>query len=118
MTLTGVPLPDLDDLRWQGLVEEGRALIPAYAPDWTDHNVSDPGITLVELFAYLAELDLFTLNQLTPAQRRKLLALVGARATPALPAQAMVEIALRPGADPRTIAPGLQLEGQIGRAHV
>ena len=112
MTLTGVPLPDLDDLRWQGLVEEGRALIPAYAPDWTDHNVSDPGITLVELFAYLAELDLFTLNQLTPAQRRKLLALVGARATPALPAQAMVEIALRPGADPRTIAPGLQLEGR------
>lgn len=112
MTLTGVPLPDLDDLRWQGLVEEGRALIPAYAPDWTDHNVSDPGITLVELFAYLAELDLFTLNQLTPAQRRKLLALVGAKATPALPAQAMVEIALRPGAGPRTIAPGLQLEGR------
>ena len=31
------------------------ALIPRYAPGWTDHNPSDLGITLIELFAWLAE---------------------------------------------------------------
>ena len=40
-----LPLPNLDDRRWADLVEEGRALIPFYAPEWTDHNASDPGIT-------------------------------------------------------------------------
>ena len=40
-----LPLPHLDDRRWQDLVEEGRALIPRLAPAWTDHNVHDPGIT-------------------------------------------------------------------------
>ncbi|MEZ4496532.1 MAG: hypothetical protein R2845_07095 [Thermomicrobiales bacterium] len=36
------------------LVEEGL-LIPFYAPEWTDHNAHDPGVTLLELFAWLAE---------------------------------------------------------------
>ena len=43
--------PDLDDRTWQDLVDEMRALIPRYAPGWTDHNVHDPGVTLLELFA-------------------------------------------------------------------
>ena len=72
-----LPLPDLDDRRWQDLVEEGRALIPFYAPELDRPQRPDPGITLMELFAWLAEMDLFTLNQITDAQRRKFLALVG-----------------------------------------
>jgi hypothetical protein len=47
----GVPLPNLDDRRWIDLVEEGRSLLPFYAPQWTDHNIHDPGITLLELFS-------------------------------------------------------------------
>ena len=46
-----IALPNLDDRRWSDLVEQGRALIPLYAPEWTDHNASDPGITLMELLA-------------------------------------------------------------------
>jgi len=57
-------LPNLDDLRWQDLMEEGRSLIPAWAPEWTNHNPSDPGITLVELFAYFSEKLMFQLNRI------------------------------------------------------
>ena len=31
------------------------ARIPVHAPEWADHDVSDPGVTLLELFAVLAE---------------------------------------------------------------
>jgi len=45
-------LPVLDDRSFDDLVAEARALIPALAPEWTNHNPSDPGITLIELFAW------------------------------------------------------------------
>jgi hypothetical protein len=60
-------LPNLDDRRYADLVEEARALIPTYAPKWTNHNPSDPGITLIELFAFLSEMLLYRLNRVTAA---------------------------------------------------
>lgn len=33
------------------------------APEWTDHNVSDPGVTLIETFAYLVDQLLYRLNR-------------------------------------------------------
>ena len=47
-----IPLPALDDKTYDDLVEEARASIPQHYSGWTDHNPSDPGITLLELFAY------------------------------------------------------------------
>ena len=44
--------PKLDDRLFQDLVEEAKKRIPHYTSEWTDHNVSDPGITLLELFAW------------------------------------------------------------------
>jgi hypothetical protein len=76
-----LPLPTLDDRRWADLVEEGRALIPRYAPEWSDHNIHDPGITLIELFAWLAEAAVYRLNRIPPRHLRKFLALAGIRAT-------------------------------------
>ena len=60
-------LPNLDDLTWRQLTEEGRSLIPAWAPEWTNHNPSDPGITIIELFAYLSEVLIYRLNRVGPA---------------------------------------------------
>lgn len=60
-------LPKLDDRRYADLVEEARALIPAHAPEWTHHNPADPGITLVELFAYLTEMLIYRLDRVTDA---------------------------------------------------
>lgn len=58
-----LPLPDLDDRTFADLMDEVRALIPTYDPAWTDHNPSDPGITLIELFAWLAEMLMYRANQ-------------------------------------------------------
>ncbi len=57
--------PSRDDRTWADLVEEARARIPALSPGWTDHNPSDPGITLVELFAWLTEILLYRADQVT-----------------------------------------------------
>jgi Baseplate J-like protein len=62
-----LPLPNLDDRRYKDLVNEGLALIPTHAPEWTNHNPSDPGIALVELFAHLTEILVYRLNRVTPA---------------------------------------------------
>src|SRR5437764_11905106 len=72
-----IPLPNLDDRRWADLVDEGRSLIPVFAPQWTDHNVHDPGITSIELLAWIAEMDLYQLNRISDQAERKFLALIG-----------------------------------------
>ena len=82
-----LPLPNLDTRRWSDLVDEGRALIPRFAPGWTDHNVHDPGVTLIELFAYLTESLLYRANWIPERHRRKFLALLGYPALPPTPAQ-------------------------------
>jgi Baseplate J-like protein len=69
-------LPNLDDRTYDNLVQEAIALIPTYAPDWTNHNPSDPGITLIELFAYLTEILNYRLNRVTPANRYAFLKLL------------------------------------------
>lgn len=80
--------PNLDDRRFADLVTEARNLIPRYAPEWTDHNASDPGITLLELFAWLTETTLFRLNQVPDLHYIKFLQLLGLELTPAQPARA------------------------------
>ena len=59
-----IPQPTLDDRSYSDLLEEARALIPSLAPKWTNHNPSDPGITLVELFAWLTEMMIYRVNRL------------------------------------------------------
>ncbi|NEO31313.1 MAG: hypothetical protein F6K36_12945 [Symploca sp. SIO3C6] len=58
-------LPNLDDRTYDDLVAEALSLIPTEAPEWTNHNPSDPGITLIELFAYLTEMLLYRQNRVT-----------------------------------------------------
>lgn len=60
-------LENLDDRTYEDLVEEALSMIPNYAPNWTNHNPSDPGITLIELFAYLTEMLNYRLNRVTDA---------------------------------------------------
>jgi len=62
-----IKLPNLDDRTFADLVAEAHTLIPVHAPKWTNRNESDPGITLVELFAYLAEMQIYRLNRVTDA---------------------------------------------------
>jgi phage-related baseplate assembly protein len=71
-----LPLPNLDDRTYDDLVQEAVSLIPTYDPEWTNHNPSDPGITLVELFAFLSEMLMYRLNQVTAANTQAFLRLL------------------------------------------
>lgn len=71
-----LPLPNLDARRFDDLVAEMRALIPNYAPEWTNHNPSDPGMTLVELLAWITETTLYRLNRIPEPTYRKFIALL------------------------------------------
>lgn len=78
-----IKLPNLDDRTFADLVEEAHALIPVHAPAWTNHNESDPGITFIELFAYLTELLIYRLNRVTDANVCAFLRLIdGVERTP------------------------------------
>jgi len=72
-----LPAPQLDDRRFQDLVDELKRRIPVYAPEWTNHNLSDPGVALIELFAWLGEIVLYRVNQVPDRLYVHFLNLVG-----------------------------------------
>jgi hypothetical protein len=55
--------PNLDDRRYVDIVREARSLIPQYCPEWTNLGDSDPGMTLVQLFAWMTEMTIYRLNR-------------------------------------------------------
>ncbi len=75
--------PQLDDLRFDAVATQLRRQIPLFNPEWTDHNESDPGITMVQLFAHLAEQIGFRLNRLPDKAYVEMLKLIGVRLQPA-----------------------------------
>lgn len=65
-----VPQSNQESRRFTELVEEAKRMIPGFAPSWTDHNPSDPGITLIELFAFISEILLYRADRVTEANKR------------------------------------------------
>ena len=84
--------PVLDDRSYAQLRDELVARIPVYAPEWTDHHPSDPGITLIELFSFLGENLLFRFNQIPDATKVAFLDLLGIPMLPATPATGLVRL--------------------------
>ena len=89
--------PNLDDRRFADIVSEARALIPRYAPEWTDHNDSDPGMALTKLFAWMTDLTLWRLNRVPEAGYIKFLRMVGIERIPAVASR--TEITFTPARD-------------------
>lgn len=75
----GINLPKLDNLGYKELRSAAQAKLPKSAPAWDDHNLSDPGITFLEFFSWLSDVELYRLNRVTPAHLKKFLALLGDR---------------------------------------
>lgn len=84
--------PRLDDRAFDDLRAELIRRIPIHAPEWTDHNASDPGIALLELFAALGDNLLYRLNRVPEAARLEFLRLLAIAPEPARPASAMVRL--------------------------
>ncbi|WP_317441978.1 putative baseplate assembly protein [Streptomyces collinus] len=85
-----LPSPNLDDRRFQQLVDEAKRYVQQRAPEWTDHNVSDPGVTLIETFAYLVDQLLYRLNRVPDKNYTAFLDLLDIRLFP--PAAAGAEV--------------------------
>jgi hypothetical protein len=90
-----LPIPNLDDRDFDQLAGESRALIPRNLPAWTDHNPSDPGITLQELFAFLIEIGIYQLNRVPERSLRRFADLASVPSSPGLP----IEVRLREALD-------------------
>lgn len=84
------PTPKIDDRRFQDLVRETLDRVPAHTPEWTNLGEGDPGVTLVELFAFLAESVIYRANRVPEAARGKFLDLLGLKLSPAIPARGLV----------------------------
>jgi hypothetical protein len=76
----------LDDLEFDALVALGRNRLPALAPGWTDYNYHDPGITLIDLLAWVADTQIYALGRDRLDERLAMAALVGLRPQGAVPA--------------------------------
>src|SRR5262249_32860182 len=95
-----LPNPIIDDRSYQQLRDELVRRIPIYTPEWTDHNASDPGITLLELFAFLGENLLFRFNQIPETPKLPFLKLLQIPLRPAAPARALLALTTEDSAGP------------------
>ena len=104
-----IPSPKLDDREFADIVEEAISLIPRYAPDWTNHNPSDPGITLLELAAWMTDLILYRLNRVPEKNYIAFLNLLGIKLRPPRPARALLKFELVEGATHQIVPKGTQV---------
>lgn len=87
-----IPLPRLDDRRFDDLVKDGISRAKESCPSWTDFTAGDPGVTLIEVFAFLTDALLYRLNRIPPKLQLALLNLVGVNLEP--PTAAAVDLLL------------------------
>ncbi len=108
-----LPAPSIDDRRYQDLLNEALARIPVHTPEWTNFGPADPGVTLIEVFAFLTESLLYRANQIPERNRSKFIDLLGVPLSPAASARGLVAIA-NESREFQTLQAGLEMRaGQI-----
>lgn len=100
-----LPSPNLDDRRFQQFVDDAKRYIQQRAPEWTDHNVSDPGITLVETVAHMADEIVYRLNRVPEKNHLAFLDLIGVRLFPPSAARTDVTFWLSAPQEERVVVP-------------
>ncbi len=104
-----IPSPKLDDRSYQDIVDEAVSLIPRYAPEWTNHNPSDPGVTLLELAAWMTDLLIFRLNQVPEKNYVAFLNLLGIKLRAPRAAKALLQFKLVDGSHKQRVPRGSQV---------
>lgn len=98
--------PKLDDRNFQDIVDEAKKRIPHYCKEWTDHNVSDPGVTLIELFAWMTDIILYRMNQMPDLHYIKFMEMLGIKLQEPVPASAPVTFYLSAPHETPVVIPG------------
>ncbi|MEL7444405.1 MAG: baseplate J/gp47 family protein [Pseudomonadota bacterium] len=108
-----LPAPLLDNRNYRDLVDEMMARIPVHTPEWTNFGPSDPGVTLLQLYAHITESMIYRANQVPDMNRTKFLQLLGIALEPAREARGMVSFANERGPIEKTeITAGSELLAQ------
>ncbi len=108
-------IPEIDSRSYQQLLDEALARIRVHNPEWTNHNQSDPGITLLQLFAFLSESVLYRSAVIPERARVKFLTLLDVPLEPARAATGIVAFEHQSGPlDPVAVPADLELlAGQV-----
>jgi len=109
-----IPSPNLDDRSHADIVAEAIRLIPQYCPEWTNHNTSDPGVTLIELFAWMTEMIIYRLNKVTDKNFLAFLDLMGITLQPPQPARTLLTFDLSKGAKMALVTEGTRVQTSAG----
>lgn len=105
-----LPVPNLDDRRFQDLVDDAKRMVQQRCPEWTDHNVHDPGVTLIETFAFMTDQLLYRLNRVPDRMFVTFLGLIGVSLLPPTAARAPVTFWLSaPRPEPLLVAAGTEV---------
>ena len=112
-----LPAPNLDDRTFQSLVDDARRLVHRRCPEWSDHNISDPGITLIETFAMMVDQLIYRLNRVPDRNYIKFLELLGLELRPTGAAQGEVTFWLS-APQPQTITVRAETEVSTDRTDV
>ncbi len=67
----------LDDSSYHNIYEKALQRIARQAPWWTHKEITDPGVTLIEMWALLCDMQSFYLDQVQEGHYRKYLKLLG-----------------------------------------
>lgn len=86
-----IPKINLDDRTFDDIFNDCLKLIPRYCPEWTNHNTSDPGIALLELFSWMTEMTIYRLNKVPEKTYLSLLELMGLSLVTPQSARAIVQ---------------------------
>lgn len=87
-----LPVKSLDDERFKEIIDNAKKMIPNLTDEWINRSASDPGITFIEMFAYLKEMQQFYLDQISIKNKYKYLKLLGKEIINAEPSKALVTI--------------------------
>ena len=101
-----IPAPTLDDRGFEDIVAEAIRLIPRYCPEWTNPNAADPGITLIELAAWMTDIAIYRLNRVPEKNYIAFLNLLGIKLRPPQAARALMTFTLVDGADRQLVREG------------
>jgi hypothetical protein len=93
-----LPPPPVALLSYRQLVREALERVPSHTPEWTNLNDADPGVTIVQLFAFLTETLSYRADLVPERNRLKFLQLLDVPLMAAQPARGLVAFATPRGA--------------------